>query len=74
MDAGAPASEAQTLLAEARALVSAAEMVAARLERSPSEPLADIAARAASALQSVRGFVAEALVSTALFDRERGRV
>lgn len=69
-----PTCASAALLDEARALVSAAEMVAARLERSPTEPLADIAARAASALQSVRGFVADALVSTALFDRERGRV
>lgn len=62
------------LLDEARALECAAQMVAQRLAAAPSDGLADIADRASGAVRSVRRHLADALVSTELFDRERGRV
>lgn len=65
---------AADLLAEARALDSAARMVARRLSAAPSDGLGEIADRATSALRAIRRSIAEALVDTELFDRERGRV
>ena len=73
-----PAAVSASLLEEARALERAAQMFAARIARTPSDGLTDgltdIADRASSALRKVRWSMADALVSTELFGRERGRV